>query len=116
MLKEVPDSELSEEYQNKIKNSLIMTGDARFLRVLANAPHIASWYFDSFYKEIFYNGKVPLRIKELVRLRLSKLHGCLYWNTVNSASARRINITDEEINELGKKEPLLAKLKKALSS
>ncbi len=63
-------------YQAMIDESLELTGDARFLEVAANAPHITHFYFDQFYGEVFYGGKVAVRIKELVRLRLSRLHGC----------------------------------------
>ena len=48
----------------------------QILEVAANAPHITHFYFDQFYGEVFYGGKVAVRIKELVRLRLSRLHGC----------------------------------------
>ena len=51
--------------------------DARFVEIGANAPEVVDWYFNSFYKTLFYGGQVEIRIKELLRLMLSKTHGCL---------------------------------------
>ncbi|MCS6801861.1 MAG: hypothetical protein RMM58_01820 [Chloroflexota bacterium] len=50
--------------------------EPRFLEVVANAPNVADFYFDRFYGELFFRGIAPRRVKELVRLRLSILHGC----------------------------------------
>ena len=75
-LRPVPRDQVPAAYRDKIDASIALMGDARLLQILANAPHIASWFFDSFYEQIFFGGIVPIRIKELVRLRLSQLHGC----------------------------------------
>lgn len=75
-LRPVPRDQVPEAYRDKIDASIELLGDARLLQVLANAPHVTSWFFDSFYAQIFFAGIVPVRIKELVRLRLSQLHGC----------------------------------------
>jgi hypothetical protein len=50
--------------------------EPRFLEVVANAPHVAEFYFEHFYGGLFFRGIAPRRVKELVRLRLSNLHGC----------------------------------------
>ncbi len=50
--------------------------DARFVEAGANAPELLDWYFNSFYAKVFYGGRVEPRIKELLRLKLSKTHGC----------------------------------------
>lgn len=77
-LRRVPIDELPKVLQSLVPAERIETKDTLFLEVLANAPHMASWYFDSFYDDIFFGGTVPVRIKELVRLRLSLLHGCAF--------------------------------------
>ena len=51
-------------------------GEADFVEVGANAPELIDWYFNSFYKTVFYEGRVDVRTKELLRLKLSKTHGC----------------------------------------
>ncbi len=50
--------------------------DTRAIEAMSNAPHIQNFYVHHFYKEVFFNGIAPIRTKELVRLRLSTLHGC----------------------------------------
>ena len=75
-LRRIPRDQLPESYRAKVDAALQIAGDARFLEVAANAPHMLSWFLESFYSQIFFGGIVSVRIKELVRLRLSQLHGC----------------------------------------
>lgn len=74
----VPFDELQGQLRSKAALALETTGDVRFLEAIATAPHMAKFYFDDFYREVFYGGIVPVRVKEMVRLRLSNLHGCVY--------------------------------------
>ena len=55
-----------------------LTGDIRFIRAIAAAPHMVDFYFGDFYENVFFGGEVPVVTKELVRLRLSNLHGCAF--------------------------------------
>lgn len=73
-----PFGDLPEDLRERAAASLEATGDDRFLRAVASAPHMADFYFRDFYEGVFFGGVVPLSIKELVRLRLSNLHGCVY--------------------------------------
>ncbi len=77
-LNRVPIDDLPEVLRARAEMSMDTVGDTRFLQVLANAPHMADFYFGQFYQDVFYGGVVPVRVKELVRLRLSNLHGCVY--------------------------------------
>jgi len=63
-------------------------GEATLLEVLAQAPEHLAWYYDTFYAGIFFAGRVERRVKELLRLRLSTLHGCAFCNRGNVRSAR----------------------------
>lgn len=47
-----------------------------FLDELTAAPEIEEFYLDHFYRRLFYAGRLPVRTKELVRLKLSNLHAC----------------------------------------
>ncbi len=47
-----------------------------FGQVLATSPRLRDWYLKSFYGGVFAAGNLPRRLKELVRLRLSRRHGC----------------------------------------
>ena len=75
-LSRVPRAELTEDYLAMVEESVEQAGDARFLEIGANAPHMMQFYFGEFYDKVFFQGVVPVPIKELARLRLSTLHGC----------------------------------------
>lgn len=75
-LKRVPRDELSPELAALHDRLTKEEVDARFVEVGANAPELLDWYFNSFYGQIFYDGRVDARTKELLRLKLSKTHGC----------------------------------------
>ncbi len=71
-----PVEDLPATLQRRLDAARAVGGDMRFLEALTTAPHLATFYFDQFYHDIFYHGIAPVRTKELVRLRLSNLHGC----------------------------------------
>jgi AhpD family alkylhydroperoxidase len=75
-------------------------GDATFYEIGANAPHMLEWYFKSFYEGIFYGGRVEVRIKELLRYRLSMTHGCAFCNKGNVEAARRAGVTDAQLDAI----------------
>ena len=77
-LRQVPISDLPARLVARAAASEEATGDSRFLQVLGNAPHMAEFYFGEFYDKVFFGGTVPITTKELIRLRLSTLHGCVY--------------------------------------
>jgi hypothetical protein len=77
-LRRVAPEDLSDAHRSMVEQSMGLQGEADFLMAGANAPELLDWYFDSFYKKVFYEGRVDVRIKELLRLQLSKTHGCFY--------------------------------------
>ena len=77
-----------------------LRGDATFFEVFGNNPGLFDWYTDRFYKEVFHGGTVPRRIKELVRLRLSTIHGCRFCNQGNRQDALAAGLTEAEIDGL----------------
>lgn len=74
----VPFEKLPEELRPIWEDSMDRAGEAAFIEVGAQAPELISWYMDDFYGRIFYGGRVAVRFKELLRLRLSKSNGCWY--------------------------------------
>ncbi len=62
--------------------ALATRGDASFVQVAGHAPEVFEWYGE-FYRRVFYGGRLPVRIKELVRLRLSTVHGCAFCKKGN---------------------------------
>ena len=75
-------------------------GDATFFEVGANAPDMLEWYFGSFYGTVFYGGSVDVRIKELLRYRLSMTHGCAFCNKGNVEAARRAGVTEAQLDAI----------------
>ena len=78
LLKQVPRGELPAELVDLYDHSLEEAGEAEFVEVGAHAPELLDWYFNSFYKRVFYEGRVDVRTKEMLRLKLSKTHGCFF--------------------------------------
>lgn len=77
-LKRIPREELSPKLAALHDQCSKEAGEARFVEAGANAPELLDWYFDSFYRGVFYGGRVDVRTKELLRLKLSKTHGCYF--------------------------------------
>jgi AhpD family alkylhydroperoxidase len=76
-------------------------GEATLIEVLANAPELLGWYYDGFYAEVFFKGRVDRRTKELLRLKLSTLHGCAFCNRGNTKSALEAGVTEAQIAAIG---------------
>ena len=74
----VPFEEMTPEMRRRAAAGAEIAGDMRFMQAIAAAPHMAEFYFDGFYEQVFFGGEVPIVTKELVRLRLSNLHGCAF--------------------------------------
>ena len=99
-LERVPRDELPEPLREAWRKSMAVRGDATFFEAFGNHPELYDWYVNSFYKEVFYGGKVSRRVKEMIRLRLSQAHGCRFCNQGNRLDAREAGLTDEEIDAL----------------
>jgi AhpD family alkylhydroperoxidase len=75
-------------------------GESTLIEVLAQAPELLGWYYDGFYAEVFFKGRVARRVKELLRLKLSTLHGCAFCNKGNTQSARDAGVTEAQIEAI----------------
>lgn len=73
-------------------------GDLAFYRWAANAPGVAEFYWGAFYRDLFFRGSLPVRVKELVRLRLAGLSGCAFCSAGDRASASRHGVLMNEID------------------
>ena len=74
----VPFEEMTPQMRRRAEAGAEVAGDMRFIQAIAAAPHMAEFYFAGFYEQVFFGGEVPVVTKELVRLRLSNLHGCAF--------------------------------------
>ncbi len=103
-LKPVDRDQLPADLQELYDTGVERTGDATIVGVMGHNPDVTRWYFNEFYANLFYNGhawaKVDVRTKELLRLKLSKQHGCQFCNRFNSVEARQAGITDKHIDAI----------------
>lgn len=83
---------------------LARSGDATIISVMAHQPGILRWYFGEFYNGLFYNNskvsRVDVRTKELLRIKLSKQHGCQFCNLSNTVDALAAGITEAQIDAI----------------
>ncbi len=75
-----------------------LRGDGTFFEVFANHPALFDWYIDRFYGEVFSGGCCDRRSKELLRLRLSSVHGCKFCNQGNRVDAQAAGLSDIEMD------------------
>lgn len=103
----VPVEAMSPSLRTIRDGAIAVAGEATFVDVLANHPHLLEWYNRAFYGEIWTgpNTKVDLRSKELLRLRLSMGHGCHVCNSFNTTSARAAGFSDAQVAGIGDPEP-----------
>jgi AhpD family alkylhydroperoxidase len=101
LMHRVPEAELSESLKAARASALALTGDATITEVFANSPKVCEFFFEGFYKGLFFSGDVAIRYKELLRLRLSKVHGCWFCNRNNEAGAKAAGFDDAQIQAIG---------------
>ncbi len=77
-LRRVPREEMTEQERRWLDDSKALGLDTRWIEFIANAPHVSRFLWEDFYQKLFYNGIVPVHIKELTQLKLSHLHGCAF--------------------------------------
>lgn len=88
----LPREALNPAMQQSFDRAMAERGDATFVAVAGHAPEVFEWY-GQFYQQVFYGGRVPVRYKELARLRLSTAHGCAFCNKGNRLDAQRAGLT-----------------------
>ena len=77
-----------------------LTGEPAFVEAFATAPHVLRFVMGDFYQNLFFEGIVDQRFKQIARLRLSALHGCKTCNKQNTAGASEAGLTDAEIDAI----------------
>jgi AhpD family alkylhydroperoxidase len=97
----VPREEMSDELRAIFDRSAELVGNTDFIQAAANAPEVLDWYLTSFYGRIFYGGRVEPRIKELVRLRLARTHGCAMCNALDTVDALAAGIDQRAVDAIG---------------
>lgn len=92
--------EIGPPLREKIATIESLGGDARFFQFAAHAPHVVQLYWVQFYQEVFFKGVLPVRLKEIARLRLAALNGCSFCQAGDRASAMTNGVTEAEVEAI----------------
>ncbi len=101
-LRRVPRKSLPEHMARAHDESMAIRGDATFFEIFGNHPRLYDWYSQRFYGEVFNDGLLDRRVKELVRYRLSTLHGCKFCNQGNRLDALDSGLSEWELESVEK--------------
>jgi alkylhydroperoxidase family enzyme len=77
-----------------------LTGEPTFIEVFAGAPELVDLVMNEFYMKVFFGGRVVQRYKQLVRLRLSIVHGCRTCNRQNVPGALEAGISQGQVDAM----------------
>jgi len=77
-----------------------LTGEPTFVEVFAQAPDVLDFVMDKFYAKLFFGGRVDQRYKQLVRLKLSIVHGCRTCNKQNVPGALAAGISQAQVDSM----------------
>ncbi|MEM8547132.1 MAG: carboxymuconolactone decarboxylase family protein [Pseudomonadota bacterium] len=77
-----------------------LTGEPAFVEAFATAPHVLRFVMGDFYQKLFFEGQVDARYKQIARLRLSALHGCMTCNKQNTVGAAEAGLNQQEIDAI----------------
>ena len=95
-----PRDDLPEDFKPAWDMLNKLTGEPAFIEVFASAPELVNLVMNEFYVKTFFGGQVEQRYKQLVRLRLSIVHGCRTCNKQNVPGALEAGITQEQVDSM----------------
>jgi alkylhydroperoxidase family enzyme len=100
----VPYEELDDEHRARWDLLTDLTGQATSVEVLAQHPAAADFYATAFYPHIFFNADgdmlVELKLKELFRFRMGRMHGCHVCNSGNTGTVLAAGYTQEQVDHI----------------
>ena len=100
----IPRDQLPDDLKPLYDTGVERTGDATIIQIMAQQPDILRWYFGEFYDGLIYikhpGARVDVRTKELLRLKLSKQHGCQFCNRFNPVEALAAGITQAQVDAI----------------
>ena len=100
-MKRIGRDELPEEFHQAWDMLNKLTGEPTFVEVFAASPELLRFVMGDFYGNIFFGGSVDNRYKQLVRLKLSLVHGCHTCNLQNVPGALDAGISQAQIDAMG---------------
>jgi AhpD family alkylhydroperoxidase len=98
-LRFIDDRELDAEKRALIA-SAERTGapDPRVVRIMTRSGAGTAWV--KCWNSVLYEGKLPHKLKEMCRIRISVAHRCGYCSTVRSSVARAEGLDEDLVNEV----------------
>src|SRR5688572_19398501 len=72
--------------------------DPRVVRIMVRSSAGIAWV--KCWNSVLYEGKLPHRLKEMCRIRISVAHKCGYCSTVRSNVARAEGLSEELVNDV----------------
>jgi AhpD family alkylhydroperoxidase len=72
--------------------------DPRVVRIMARSSAGRAWV--KCWNSVLYEGRLPHKLKEMCRIRISVAHRCGYCSTVRSNVARAEGLTEERVQDL----------------
>jgi AhpD family alkylhydroperoxidase len=96
----LPVDQIGSPLREKIGTIEALGGDTRFFQFAAHAPHVVQLYWVQFYQDVFFKGLLPVRLKEIARLRLAALNGCSFCQVGDRASAMANGLSESEVEAL----------------
>jgi alkylhydroperoxidase family enzyme len=100
LLSRTPRARLPERFQPAWDAMQALTEEPTFVEVFASNPAMLEFVMERFYAGVFFGGQVEQRYKQLVRLKLSLLHGCRTCNRQNVPGALAAGITQEQVDAM----------------
>ena len=100
LFKRTPRDELPERFRPAWDMLNKLTGEPTFIEVFASAPELVDLVMNEFYVKVFFGGRVAQRYKQLVRLRLSIVHGCRTCNRQNVPGALEAGISQAQVDAM----------------
>jgi AhpD family alkylhydroperoxidase len=85
--------------------------DPRVVRIMARSSAGRAWV--KCWNSVLYEGRLPHKLKEMCRIRISVAHRCGYCATVRSNVARAEGLTEERVQDLLHEGALLSPREKA---
>jgi alkylhydroperoxidase family enzyme len=98
--KRTPRDELPDRFRPAWDMLDKLTGEPTFIEVFASAPELVDLVMNEFYMKVFFGGRVAQRYKQLVRLRLSIVHGCRTCNKQNVPGALEAGISQAQVDAM----------------
>ncbi|HET6154095.1 MAG TPA: carboxymuconolactone decarboxylase family protein [Marmoricola sp.] len=96
----VPIETMTGDWREKLEKLASLGGDPAYFQFASNSPEMIEFYWGAFYRDIFFAGSVPVRTKEIARLRLAGLNGCSFCQIGDRMSALDNGLTDVEVESL----------------